>query len=108
MTREDWDPRQYERFRAALTTLSSLGKAPPPRGFPDRVEHTIERRSQGRFFGHTGFRVPYELIGLVAILVGVAVVLLLRFSATGVVHEPLKHKAPPPVAPGARDVIPVP
>lgn len=102
---------EYTRFCEAVTAISGLHRADAPRDFDDKVAETIHRRSAGRFFGRKAFgdRVPFELIAIVTLALVLAVVLLMRWSLTGVVHEPLQKEArPPAVAPGARDVVPRP
>lgn len=92
---------EYERFVKAVDAISGLHKMAAPQHFDDQVAETIHRRSAGRFFGRRAFgdRVPFEAIAVVALLLVAAVVLLLRFSTTGSVHEPLEQDRKAPVAP---------
>jgi len=102
---------EYDRFRETLGALSGLHKMAAPQHFEDQVAQTIHRRSAGRFFGRKAFgdRVPFELLAVLALVIGVAVILLVRWSATGSVHEPLrKEPRAPQVAPGAREMVPAP
>lgn len=102
---------EYERFRQALGALSGLHKMAAPQDFGEQVTGTISRRSGGRFFGRKAFgdRVPFELIAVVGLLIVAALVLLLRWSVTGPVHEPLQPtQRPPQVAPGTEVLVPRP
>ena len=98
-------------FRETMGVLAGLPREPAPTHFEEQVAGTIHRRSAGRFFGRRAFgdRIPYGLIALVALVLGLGVALLHRASVTGSVHEPLRSApAAPPSAPGARDVVPLP
>lgn len=102
---------EYARFSEAVGALSGLHKMSAPQHFEEQVAQTIHRRSAGKFFGRRAFgdRIPYEAIAILAIVLAVALALLIRFSATGTVHEVLRRgpEAPAP-APGAREVAPRP
>jgi anti-sigma factor RsiW len=105
---------EWEKFKHALSSLSGLHRMAAPQKFEEQVAQTIHRRSGGRFFGRKAFgdRVPFELIAIVALVLAVGVFVLMRFSLTGAVHEPLERHAP--AAGGhdggvnARDVMPQP
>ncbi|MBI4509758.1 MAG: zf-HC2 domain-containing protein [Deltaproteobacteria bacterium] len=86
---------EYDKFRNTLGALSGLAKVSAPQAFDEQVAHTIHRRSAGLFFGRKalGDRLPYELIALLVLLLGLAVLLLMRVSQTGTVHEPFKGSA---------------
>lgn len=102
---------ERDAIAGAIAATRALRHARAPRDLDERVAQTIHRRSAGRFFGKKAFgdRVPYELLAIAALLLALGVVLLLRWSATGSVHEPLeKNPARPAIAPGAREVMPRP
>jgi anti-sigma factor RsiW len=99
---------ELEKFREAMNALSGLHKMAAPADMTERVASTINRRSAGRFFGRKAFgdRIPYEVLAVVALAICVSVVLLLRWSATGAVHEPLrKQEAPPNIDPKVKDLV---
>ncbi len=101
---------EYDRFRETMEMLSGLHKVSAPERFEQQVEDTIHRRSAGKFFGRRAFgdRVPFELLAVIALIIVVAAVLLLRFSTTGSVHDPLAPRptAHPPT--DLRDKLPQP
>jgi hypothetical protein len=99
---------EFEKFREAVSALSGLHRVAAPTDMGERVAETIHRRSAGRFFGRKAFgdRIPYEMLALFALGIGVAVVLLIRWSSTGSVHEPLeKQEKAPEVDPGLKDLV---
>ena len=73
---------EYDKFRGALGTLSGLHRMSAPQHFDEQVAQTIHRRSAGRFFGRKAFgdRVPYEILGLLALALLAALILLWRFQ----------------------------
>jgi hypothetical protein len=100
----------YERFREAMSALSGLKKTRAPREMSERVAETIYRRSAGRFFGRKAFgdRVPYELLAGVGLLLLVTLYLILRFSATGTVHDTFQRHEAPEIPDEARQAVPHP
>lgn len=98
----------YKSFCEAVGALSGLHHEDAPQHFEKRVTETIHRRSAGRFFGRRAFgdRVPFELIGLVGLVLMILVLLMVRWSDTGSVHTPLRH-APTTPAP-TPPIIPAP
>ena len=99
---------ELEKFREAMNALSGLHKMAAPPDMTERVASTINRRSAGRFFGRKAFgeRIPYEVLAVFALAICVAVVLLIRWSATGAIHEPLrKQEAPPTIDEGVKDLV---
>ena len=87
---DDEETRQeYDRFRRALESLSSLSEQPAPDNFMEKLQRRMRRRSGGKLFGAnrwgTVTRVPYELFSLILILIILSVYLLtvpvLRVSA---------------------------
>jgi anti-sigma factor RsiW len=76
---------EYERFRGAVSTLSGLKRASAPKHFDEKVAQTINRRSAGRFFGRRAFgdRIPYEVLGLLALAAVATLIILLRYGLLG-------------------------
>jgi anti-sigma factor RsiW len=99
----------YEELRLTVDALSGLKKMPAPAAFGPGVEATIHRRSAGRFFGRRAFgdRVPFELLAVLALLLGIGVYFVLRSSDTGSLRY---RRGPdqPSIAPGAREAVPHP
>ncbi len=102
-TTEDGDAEELRR------ALSGLHRRPAPDKFDAEVEETIRRRSGGRFFGRKAFgdRVPFVVIGMVVIALGLGVFLLLRCSDTGSLRYQRKIEQPQ-VHPEAQDQMPTP
>jgi len=101
--------RAYQDFKETVGALSGLHKMSAPQRFEQSVEERIHRRSGGRFFGRKAFgdRVPYEVLAVIALIIGLAVFFLIRSSGTGSLRyddEPEK----PHVAPGAKEAMPQP
>jgi anti-sigma factor RsiW len=72
---------EYERFLDTMRSISGLHKMAAPQHFEKQVEETIHRRSAGRFFGRRAFgdRVPFELLAVLGLALGVAVWVLVRY-----------------------------
>jgi anti-sigma factor RsiW len=104
--------REYDKFDEALRALSGLHKMAGPQKLDEKVADTIYRRSAGRFFGPRtlGDRVPFLTIAVVGMVVALVVVLLMRYSLSGALHDALEHKgtAPPADAGAGRDIMPKP
>jgi anti-sigma factor RsiW len=85
--------RAYEEFRETVSALSGLHKMGAPQHFEREVEATIHRRSRGRFFGRKTFgdRVPFELIAVLVLGVGLLAFFLIWSSQTG----SLRYEKPP-------------
>ena len=99
----------YEEFKETVGALSGLHKMSAPDRFEVSIEETIRRRSGGRFFGRKAFgdRVPFELLAVIALIIGLAVFFLIRSSGTGSLRydsDPDK----PQLAPGAKEAMPRP
>ena len=95
-----------EEYRS---TVSQLLRVSAPEHFKHDVEETIRQRSGGRFFGRKAFgqRVPYEILALLILAIGVAAYLVIRSSTTGSLRYE-KNTEAPHMAPGAKDVVPQP
>lgn len=95
----------HAELRRTLHALSGLHKLAAPPTLPTDVAETIHRRSGGRFFGRRAFgdRVPFEVLGLLALAIGVAIYLVLRSSTTGALRLD-----PPADPPPAETVVPRP
>jgi hypothetical protein len=100
---EDGDADELRR------ALSGLHRMPAPDKFGVEVEETIRRRSAGRFFGRKAFgdRVPFAVIGLLVIALGLIIFFLLRCSDTGSLRYD-RRPEPPRVHPEAKDQMPTP
>jgi predicted anti-sigma-YlaC factor YlaD len=99
----------YDDFRETVGALSGLHRMAAPDRFEAQVEETIRRRSGGRFFGRKAFgdRVPFEVLAVLAIVVGLLVYYMVYSSNTGSLkYEP--RPAVPDIAPGATEVMPRP
>src|SRR6266545_1016058 len=72
-------------LRETMNALSELHRVPAPENFDSEVVETIRRRSRGRFFGRRalGDRVPFEILALLVLALGLALYFLLRGSETG-------------------------
>ncbi len=104
--RADW-----EKFKDALGALSGLHRMAAPQKFEEQVAQTINRRSGGRFFGRKAFgdRIPFELIAVLGLILAGAIIVLMQYSLTGSVHEPLeRHPLGVDAGPLPRDVMPTP
>lgn len=93
----------YAEFRETVSALSGLHKMGAPQHFERDVEATIHRRSRGRFFGRKTFgdRVPFELIAVLVLVLGLLVFFLIWSSQTG----SLRYEKPPEeptIAPNAK------
>lgn len=99
----------YEEFQEAVSALAGLHKMSAPQHFEHEVEETIRRRSAGRFFGRKAFgdRVPFELLALFVLGLGLVIFFLIRSSRTGSLRYDERPEQPH-IAPGARDVVPHP
>jgi len=71
---------EWEAFRGAFAALKVMPRGEAPGTIADRVKRTINRRSRGAFFPEQSpllFRVPYEFISLILILMAVIFFLIL-------------------------------
>jgi hypothetical protein len=98
-----------DELRDQLSQLSGLNRMPAPPDFTKGLEKTIERRSAGRFFGRKAFgdRVPFEWLAVVALVLGLVIFGLIRYSSTGSLKVDQDPGAPT-MHPEARDVVPTP
>ncbi len=104
---------ENDRFQETMGALGKLGKASAPEHFDEKVTSTINRRSAGRFFGRRTFgdRFPFELFAVLGLALALAMVLLIRWSATGSIHDALKpgsKSSPNSNQEDVKDVLPVP
>ncbi len=101
---------EYDRFRDTVGMISGLDRVPAPARFEREVEATIHRRSAGRFFGRRAFgdRVPFEVLAAIGLVIVVAVVLLLRWSSTGTVHDTFSPTPTAEPRPDIRKALPTP
>lgn len=107
MTEPDPPKEDDEPIRA----LSGLHKMSAPQDFAEGVTRTIEERSAGRFFGRRAFgdRIPYELLAVLALALGLGVYLLMRYSDTGSAEVPVDQAGEiQPISPETREAIPKP
>lgn len=100
----------WEAFDGAVGALSSLHKMSAPQGLGVAVEDRIRTRSAGRFFGRRTFgdRVPFGWLAVLAFAVLAAIYFVVRGSETGSLRVPDPGKAPPELAPGAKEAMPKP
>jgi anti-sigma factor RsiW len=77
---------ELETLRNTLQSLSGLHDLPAPAQFSSRVEHTIRRRSRGRFFGDQPLwgRFPFEWISFVIIVALLVLYLFIMFEKKSV------------------------
>ncbi len=99
----------YDEFRDMVGALADLHKMAAPQHFERDVAETIRRRSGGRFFGRKAFgdRVPFEVLAIAILCLGLVLYAVLRSSRTGSLRYDTAPPAPA-IAPGAKDAIPQP
>lgn len=92
----------------SIAELSRATRMPAPQKFEDLVTDTIRRRSGGRFFGprRLGDRVPFVLLAVIALVLGLIVFFGIRASDTGSLRY--KPQSPKPPPPEVRQVVPRP
>lgn len=99
----------YQELRETVGALSGLHKMSAPQNFEREVAETIRRRSAGRFFGRKAFgdRVPFELLAILVLVLGLVVFFLIRSSQTGSLRyeEPAEE---PQIDPDAWGAVPRP
>lgn len=80
----------YHELEEAVGALSGVGRRPAPERFERSLEDTLRRRSAGRFFGRRalGDRIPFEILAVLALLLGLAIYGTLRASETGSLETP--------------------
>lgn len=100
------DDMSDDEYKQTVSQLVRVGLSPT---FSHEVEETIRQRSGGRFFGRKAFgeRIPYEVIGLLILAIGLIAFFVIRSSTTGSLRYEQKQE-PPKIAPGAKDVVPQP
>jgi anti-sigma factor RsiW len=97
-------------LRETMNVLSGLHRVPAPDNFDQEVVETIRRRSRGRFFGRRalGDRVPFELLALVVLALGLALYFFLRRSDTGSLRPFDREPDAPAIHEDAPSAIPRP
>lgn len=97
-------------LRKTMSALSGLNRIPAPQNFDQEVADAIRRRSRGRFFGRRtlGDRVPFELLALVALVLGLALYFFLRGSDTGSLRPFDREPEAPAIHEDAPNVVPRP
>lgn len=97
--------RAHAELRETRDALSGLRRAHAPSSFADHVEHTIHRRSAGRFFGRRtlGDRVPFGVLLAIALAGLLVIGYVLWSSSTGSLKVDRGGHAP---APGSAAVAP--
>jgi anti-sigma factor RsiW len=98
------------QLRKTIDALSGLHRMEAPRNFDQEVAETIRRRSRGRFFGRKtlGDRVPFGLLALLALVLGLALYFFLRGSDTGSLRPFDREPDEPAIHEDAPDVVPRP
>jgi anti-sigma factor RsiW len=97
-------------LRKTMDALSGLHRVAAPENFDHEVAETIRRRSRGRFFGKRtlGDRVPFEILALLALALGVALYFFLRESDTGSLRPFDREPDAPAIHDDAPSVVPRP
>jgi anti-sigma factor RsiW len=97
-------------LRRTMDALSGLNRIAAPENFDHEVTETIRRRSRGRFFGRRtlGDRVPFELLALLALALGLALYFFLRESDTGSLRPFDREPEKPAIHEDAPGVVPRP
>jgi anti-sigma factor RsiW len=97
-------------LRQTMNALSGLNRVAAPQDFDRAVAETIRRRSRGRFFGRRalGDRVPFELLAVLALALGLALYFFLRRSDTGSLRPFHGEPDAPAIHEDAPNVVPRP
>jgi len=97
-------------LRKTVSALSGLHQMAAPQNFDRDVTDAIHRRSSGRFFGRRalGDRVPFELLALLALALGLALYFFLRQSDTGSLKPFDREPDAPAIHEDAPNVVPRP
>lgn len=97
-------------LRKTMDALSGLDRVAAPDNFDHEVAETIRRRSRGRFFGRRtlGDRVPFELLAVLALVLGLALYFFLRGSDTGSLRPFDREPDAPAIHEDAPNVVPRP
>jgi hypothetical protein len=98
--------RAYADFEKTMEMLSGMHKMSAPMDFDKKVEDTIHRRSDGRFFGRRAFgdRIPYEILAVLVMILAAFVYWMGRTSGTG--GHKLNDDGAPAIHKEAQDVMP--
>jgi len=94
-----------KEYQSGLNVLRAARPSAPPT-FTSDVTETIHRRSAGRFFGRRTFgdRIPFGLVLIIGLVIGLIVAAILWSSSTGSLKVPRNPTSSEPPA-GARDVM---
>ena len=97
-------------LRKTMSALSGLNRVSAPQHFERDVAETIRRRSAGRLFGRRalGDRVPFELLAILALALGLALYFFLRGSDTGSLRPFHREPDAPAIHEDAPNVVPRP
>jgi hypothetical protein len=98
--------KAYADFEKTMELLSGMHKMSAPMDFDKKVEDTIHRRSDGRFFGRKAFgdRIPYEILAIIVLLLAGFIYWMGRTSGTG--GHRLNHDEAPQDENGQEEVVP--
>ena len=102
--------QELVELRETMSALSGLNRVAAPANFDREVAETIRRRSRGRFFGRKalGDRVPFGLLALLALALGLALYFFLRESDTGSLRPFDREPDAPAIHQDAPNVVPRP
>jgi hypothetical protein len=103
---DDRYTKAYADFEKTMELLSGMHKMSAPMDFDKKVEETIHRRSDGRFFGRKAFgdRIPYEILAVIVMLLAGFVYWMGRTSGT--TGHRLNHDEAPLDQNGDQEVVP--
>jgi len=98
--------KAYADFEKTMELLSGMHKMSAPMDFDKKVEDTIHRRSDGRFFGRKAFgdRIPYEILAVIVMLLAGFIYWMGRTSGTG--GHRLNHDEAPQEDKDPGEVVP--
>jgi hypothetical protein len=98
--------KAYADFEKTMELLSGMHKMSAPMDFDKKVEGTIHRRSDGRFFGRRAFgdRIPYEILAIIVMVLAAFVYWMGRTSGTG--GHRMHNSDEPPQQSGSEEVVP--
>lgn len=102
--------QELVELRETMSALSGLNRVAAPANFDREVTETIRRRSRGRFFGRKGLgdRVPFGILAMLALALGLALYFFLRESDTGSLKPFDREPDAPAIHEDAPNVVPRP